>query len=198
MKNLSENTLREIVANVISGIPAHYRCYELMRKLKEVFKTKGVNLEVRDGSVLYCPLTLLEEAYKKNCEVFFRASVTAEEVMDAAKVAAKKAKGKGLKEAMHWKIIVLHSWGILPKEKYLIDCQASIDMSKFPDLLLFDEFPVLRKIMFRNLIRIVSLSKSIGRSAKYSLGDDIFLEMTTQEGNIIKYRHTDYCVEIQM
>ena len=195
MKNISENTLREIVSDVISGIPAHYRCYELMRKLKEVFKTKGVNLEVRDGSVLYCPLTLLEEAYKKNCEVFFHTSVTAEEVMAAAEAAAKKAKGKRLKEAMNWKIIVFHSWGILPKEKYLIDCQASIDMSRFPDLSLFDEFPVLRKII---LIRIVPLTRSIGHSARYSLGDDIFLEMTTQKGNIIKYKHTDYSVELRV
>lgn len=187
MKDISEYAIREMVADVIKKIPPYYRCYELMRKLQEVFHQEGIKLKIKDGSVLYCPMTLFKEAAKGNCKALkLDVSVQDVEIARAAQLAAEKANGKDLGKVMDWRIIINHSWGILPKEKLLVDCHASIDLSHSTSIPLFEEFPVLRKVRFENLIRIIPFSKPLGRS-EYLLGNDIFIEIATQKGNVIKY-----------
>lgn len=199
MKNISEDTLKKMIGAVIEKIPRHYRCYELMRKLKEVFHQEGIKLKIRDGSVLYCPMSLLQEASSGNCKLIVNASTKYEEIINASKLAAKKAKGKSLEDAKDWKIIVLHSWGILPKEKLLIDCHAVIDLSLFPDLPLFDEFPVLRGITFESLVRVIPFSGFMSSFTKHcTVGNDIFLEIATQKGDTIVYGGTGYSTRLRL
>lgn len=199
MKNISEDTLRKMIGAVIEKIPRHYRCYELMRKLKEAFHQEGIRLKIRDGNVLYCPMTLLHEASKGNCKLIISASTEYAKILSASKLAAKRAEGKSLEEAMDWKINVLHSWGILLKEKYLIDCHASIDLSLFPGLPLFNEFPVLREITFESLVRVIPFSGFMSSFTKHCMvGNDIFLEIATQKGDTIVYGGTGYSTRLRL
>ena len=187
MDDLLISNLKEIVTGVISEIPLHYRCHELARKLKEVFQQEGFQLKVKDGTVLYCPMTLFQEAAKGNCKIFKAdESVGDAEIIRAARFAAVKAMGGDLSEIMKWRLIIHHSWCILPREKLLIDCHASIDLLQFSNTALFREFPILRKVRFDNLVRIVPFSKKMFRPMCHS-GDDIFLELPAQKDNVIRY-----------
>lgn len=188
--------LKSLIQDILLSIPSFYRCYEITRVLKTKLASIGVDFKVSDGMVFYYISTFFKEAQQRNCKLYLRGD-DIDEYVKAARLSMKIGESKFLaQETLYWRLAIRHSWGILPKEKLLVDCHRSINLSESSQTLLFQTFPRLNELEVKDLVRVLKIPK-IPQGNWYQFGDAIFWEMAEQIGDEVHYPEIDYIVKLR-
>lgn len=168
--------------------------------MKKDFFKKGLEVEVKDGYVYYCFKTFFTEAYMRNCEISLedvQGVDGVDELIETSRIATEITnRQKGLIKNLRWRIGVKHSWGILPKEKYLIDYHRWIEPAESP-FPIFEKFPTLKGIRIRKFLMIIPLRKLPVESG-YLYKNVIYMEKATQKEDVIHYPLEKYSTKLRI
>lgn len=176
--------------------PAEYRCYELTRVLKFVFAQSNIALEVKDGCAFYDLLDLFGSEATNEGQLSFVADADKQEIVRAGRAIRNIARRKELVENLRWRIPIRHSWGIMPKEGYLVDCHQMIKPRLAPQLPALQCFPILGNFEIRTFLRVLPIVKSPTKTS-YLFRNVIYWEMAEQDGNVIRYPDDEHSVTLR-
>ena len=196
---MNVKNLKMLIQDILWNSPSFYRCYEITRTLNVKLSREGVDFKIMDGVVFYYALTFFSEAKRGNCNLRLR-NLEIEDVGEcirSARLSMKIGESKFLSpETLYWRLAIRHSWGILPKEKLLVDCHRRINFSESPQALLFNAFPMLYGLEVSDMIRVLKIPK-IPKGNWYQFGNTIFWEMAKQIGDKVYYSEIDYIVKLR-
>ena len=121
---MERDALEKVIKKEINNFPLNYRCHEGARMFAKKLKSLGVNVDVKDGGVVY------ETAYFLKCfEEFLPASMLEDLSEEEKRELAQELKGEEIKS----KISVLHSWCEVKENLnnpiVVIDWHASLKLS---------------------------------------------------------------------
>lgn len=151
---------------------------------------------MKDGYALYNFNKFSQEFFKKNCilvlldqEGNINESPKKKEVDDyrAAVKFAKRVENsqKSVTDKLSWRISILHSWAVLPKEKLVIDCHRRIRSEPQVSPKTTGRFPILRQVMVLDYCTVAPIKFVEGKMTVS--GDVLFWEKAKEIGGCVCY-----------
>ena len=115
---MSLKELRDVVIKETKNLPDNYRCHEAARKIGNKLRLLGINVDIKDGIVVYDTHSLLRN---------FLAS------MDFSHGLPKKVKREMIGKGVKRKLRVFHSWCEVTENKnnvIVVDWHARLKISR--------------------------------------------------------------------
>ncbi len=188
--------VRGLVSGIIDEIPWYFRCYEVTRKIRDEFVKRGIDVSVKDGYALYNFNKFSQELFKKNCmlvlldqEGNLNENPTKKEIADykAAVKFTKRVENaqKSVEDKLSWRISILHSWAVLPREKLIIDCHRKIRPEPQASPKATGRFPILRQVMVLDYCTVTPIEFVKGEMTVS--GNVLFWEKAKEIGGCVCY-----------